>query len=47
MEVDGSCHLYQSCENFPSLWNLTFKFQVEGQENYVLIPLAALAIDYP
>jgi hypothetical protein len=22
-------------------------FQVKGQENYVLIPLAALAIDYP
>lgn len=43
----GKCKLAQSCGNYTNLWSAGWSFKVlyDGDSNYMLIPLSALAVD--
>ena len=43
----GLCKLKASCESYPNLWieGWTFKIQFQGQDDYILFPIGALAVD--
>jgi hypothetical protein len=46
-ENGGICKLKASCESYPNLWNegWSFNIQFQGQEDYILFPIGALAVD--
>lgn len=44
----GKCRLINSCANYSNLWSSGWSFKVKftGENNYVVVPIAALAVDY-
>jgi hypothetical protein len=48
-EHGGICRLPLPCEKYAELWSsgYSFKLKFAGEDNYVIMPLGALATDYP
>jgi len=42
---EQNCTIQSPCADFTSFSNLVFRVQFTGQANYVLVPLAAFAVD--
>jgi len=41
----GYCVLPKTCDQYPALWNYSFKIQFSDQSDFLTVPLASFAAD--